>query len=190
MRIATLQDLLFNNMTDIYTAERLLLQSLPVMASLASSPRLRQAMEMHLEETGEQVERLKTGFELLNAPAMIKTCPGIAGIIKESEEIAAKDIDREVLDAALIAASQRIEHYEISAYGTLAEYARALGLPELQRLFEQTLAEEKAADQILSGLAEGGINAMAERGTSASLDEHAHPAAYAAGVGAAEKRIR
>jgi ferritin-like metal-binding protein YciE len=168
MRIATLQDLLFNNMTDIYTGERLLLRSLPVMVSLASSPSLREALEAHLAETGEQVERLKTAFELLKLPAMIQTCPGIAGIIKEAEEIAAKDIEREVLDAAIIAASQRIEHYEIAAYGTLSEYARALRLPELQRLFEMTLAEEKAADQILSGLAEGGINAMAEGGAGSS----------------------
>ncbi len=177
--ITTLHDLLLNDMTDIYTAERLLLQALPLMASMATSEQLRHAMQTHLIQTEHHVERLQAAFELLNAPAMVKTCPGMAGLIQEGKELGEKDIDREALDAALIASAQRVEHYEIAAYGTMVEYARVLGLHEVHRLLEETLAEEKATDLILSALAEGGINLLAERGFNAMPERGAVTSDYA-----------
>jgi ferritin-like metal-binding protein YciE len=164
MAISTLHDLLLHEMKDAYSAERQLVQALPLMTKKATSERLKQAMETHLGQTEQQVERLKKAFELMGKSPSTEKCKGMEGLITEGKELADKDIEPEALDAALIAAAQRIEHYEIAAYGTMCEYARALGLTEVRSLFEQTLEEEKDTDQLLSGLAEGGINQMAESG--------------------------
>jgi ferritin-like metal-binding protein YciE len=162
MPIASLHDLMLHELKDVYSAERQLVQALPSMASKATSDELREAFETHLAQTEEQVERLKQVFELLGVAARSQKCKGMEGLIAEGKSLAEEDIEDEVLDAGLIAAAQRVEHYEIAAYGTLVEYAGALGLDEVRELLESTLEEEKQTDQLLTQLAEGGINQLAQ----------------------------
>lgn len=162
MKLATLHDLMLHELMDVYSAERQLVQAMPVMAKKVSSDELRAAMETHLEQTKEHVERLKQVFELVGASARSQKCKGMEGLITEGRELSEEDIEDEVFDAGAIAAAQRMEHYEIAAYGTLCAYASALGLEDVRKILETTLEEEKATDQILSQLAEGSINAMAK----------------------------
>jgi ferritin-like metal-binding protein YciE len=122
---------------------------------------LREAFEAHLEETQGQIERLEQVFELLEEKARGKHCDGIAGIVEEGKSIMEEEFDETTMDACLIAAGQRAEHYEMAAYGTLVAWAKAMGHTEAAQLLQQTLDEEKAADKKLSGLAEGGINQSA-----------------------------
>ena len=164
MPIANLHDLLVHELKDLYSAERQLVKALPRMAKSATSPELKQALTNHLAQTEEHVVRLETAFEMLGASGRGQKCKGMEGLIEEGKGLLEEDIDPEVLDAGIIAASQRIEHYEIAAYGTVREYARSMDQGELMALLDATLAEEKTADTLLSGLAEGGINALAERG--------------------------
>jgi ferritin-like metal-binding protein YciE len=131
------------------------------MAKAATSPDLRTAFESHLEETRGQIDRLEQVFGLLDERVKGKRCEGIAGIVEEGSSAMGEDFDEATMDAVLIASGQRAEHYEMAAYGTLVAWAQALGEAEAAGLLDQTLNEEKAADEKLTNLAEGGINQQA-----------------------------
>jgi ferritin-like metal-binding protein YciE len=174
----TLHEMLVDEIKDLYHAEKQLTKALPKMARAATHDDLREAFEMHLEETREQITRLEEVFEALGEKVKAKPCPGMAGIIEEGNDTMQEDVEGAVLDAALIAAAQRAEHYEIGAYGTCAEWARLLGLDEVVSLLETTLEEEKAADQKLTELAESEINqaAVAEGQSDEEEGEEEAPA--------------
>ena len=157
----TLHDAFIDELRDSYDAERQLTKALPKLAKAARSPLLREAFESHLQETQGQIERLEQVFESLDEKPRGKHCEGIAGIIEEGKSIMEEEFDDDAMDACLIAAGQRAEHYEMAAYGTLVAWARAMGHTEAANLLQETLNEEKAADEKLSGLAEGGINQSA-----------------------------
>src|SRR5688572_16028928 len=157
----TLHDAFIDELRDTYDAEKQLTKALPKLARASSNPKLRQAFESHLQETQGQIARLEKVFASLDEKVRGKHCDGIAGIIEEGKAIMEEDFDGATMDACLIAAGQRAEHYEMAAYGTLVAWARALGHDEATELLQQTLDEEKAADEKLSGLAEGGINQSA-----------------------------
>jgi ferritin-like metal-binding protein YciE len=158
---STLHDAFIDELRDLYDAEKQLTKALPKLAKAASNSDLRQAFEMHLEETQGHIERLEQVFESLDEKVRGKHCEGIAGIIEEGKSIMEEDFDDITMDACLIAAGQRAEHYEMGAYGTLVAWAQAMGHTDAVELLQQTLDEEKAADKKLSGLAEGGINQAA-----------------------------
>ena len=175
----TLHDAFIDELRDSYDGEKQLTKALGKLAKAATSPQLREAFEAHLEETQGQIERLEQVFELLEEKARGKHCDGIAGIVEEGKSIMEEEFDEVTMDACLIAAGQRAEHYEIAAYGTLVAWAQAMGHTEAAELLQQTLEEEKAADRKLSGLAEGGINQRAADGTNADGEEE--PVGAAAG---------
>ena len=179
----TLHDAFIDELRDTYDAERQLTKALPKLAKAARSPELRDAFEAHLEETRTQVERLETIFGMLDQNVRGKHCDGIAGIIEEGKAIMEEEFDEPTMDACLIAAGQRAEHYEMAAYGTLVAWANAMGHLDAAGLLQQTLDEEKAADKKLSGLAEGGINQGAADAARLA-DEDAGPAT----LGAAAKK--
>ena len=157
----TLHDAFIDELRDTYDAEKQLTKALPKLAKAAASSNLRAAFESHLEETRGHVDRLERVFESLDEKPRGKHCEGIAGIIEEGKTIMGGEFDEATMDACLIAAGQRAEHYEMAAYGTLVAWARAMGHTEAAELLQRTLDEEKAADKKLSGLAEGGINQTA-----------------------------
>jgi len=157
----TLHDAFIDELRDTYDAEKQLTKALPKLAKAAANPKLRQAFETHLEETRGQIDRLEQVFESLDERVRGKHCDGIAGIIEEGKSIMEEDFDETTMDACLIAAGQRAEHYEMAAYGTLVAWAQAMGHADAAKLLQQTLEEEKAADKKLSSLAEGGINQSA-----------------------------
>ncbi|MDP2319777.1 MAG: ferritin-like domain-containing protein [Acidobacteriota bacterium] len=154
----TLRDAIVDEVRDMYNAEKQLLKALPKLAKAASSDELRTALESHLEETQGQVARLEKVFELLDEKPRGKHCAGMAGIIEEGSDMLQEDFEGAVMDACIIAAGQRAEHYEMAAYGTSIAWAEALGLTEVAQLLTETLEEEKAADVKLSAMAEAGIN--------------------------------
>jgi ferritin-like metal-binding protein YciE len=154
----TLHDAFVDELRDTYDAEKQLTKALPKLAKTATNPKLRAAFETHLQETQDQIARLEQVFESLDEKVRGKHCDGIAGIIEEGQSIMEEDFDETTMDACLIAAGQRAEHYEMAVYGTLVAWAQAMGHTEAATLLQQTLDEEKAADAKLSGLAEGGIN--------------------------------
>lgn len=177
----TLHDAFIDELRDTYDAERQLLKALPKLAKASASPELRAAFESHLEETRGQVERLEQIFESLDERVRGKHCDGIAGIIEEGKAIMEEEFDDATMDACLIAAGQRSEHYEMAAYGTLVAWARAMGHDDAADLLQQTLDEEKAADEKLSAIAEGGINQEAASAAHPEGDEEeAEPARRAA----------
>jgi ferritin-like metal-binding protein YciE len=163
----TMHDAFVEELRDTYDAEKQLIKALPKMAKAASSAELRTAFDTHLEETRGHVDRLEQVFESLEEKVRGKHCEGIAGIIEEGKSIMGEDFGEAAMDACLIAAGQRAEHYEMAAYGTLVAWARAMGHTEAADLLQETLDEEKAADEKLTTLAEGGINQEAA--------EQAHP---------------
>jgi len=167
----TLHDAFIDELRDTYDAEKQLTKALSKLAKAASNPDLRDAFETHLEETQGHVARLEQVFESLDERARGKHCDGIAGIIEEGKAIMEEDFDDTTMDACLIAAGQRAEHYEMAAYGTLIAWAEAMGHTDAVTLLQQTLDEEKAADQKLSQLAEGGINQEAADASSPDEDE-------------------
>ena len=167
----TFHDAFIDELRDTYDAEKQLTKALPKMAKASSSPKLRQAFESHLKQTHGQIARLEQVFEGLDEKVRGKHCDGIAGIIEEGKAIMEEDFDESTMDACLIAAGQRAEHYEMAAYGTLVAWAQAMGHSEAARLLQQTLEEEQAADKKLSGLAEGGINQGAADAAHADDDE-------------------
>ena len=154
----TLHDAFLDELRDAYDAEKQLLKALPKMARAASAEELRAAFEAHLEETKVQVDRLEQVFASLEEKVRGKHCDGIAGIIEEGKSVMEESFDDATMDACLIASGQRAEHYEMAAYGTLIAWARTMGHTQAARLLQQTLDEEKAADEKLSGLADDGIN--------------------------------
>jgi len=163
MPIATLHDLMVHELKDLYSAEKQLVQALPKMAKHATSEELQVAFTTHLEQTKEHVVRLEQAFETLGVSPRGVKCKGMEGLLEEGKSLLDEDIDPEVLDAGLIAAAQRVEHYEIAAYGTAFEFARSMQHTEIADMLQRTLAEEKETDALLTSLAEGGINTLAER---------------------------
>ena len=159
----TLNDLFYDTLRDIYYAERKILKSLPKMARNAQSDLLKKAFQKHRDETEGQVERLQQVFEIIGKSARAKTCPAIDGIVEEAEEIMDEFKGSPALDAGLLAAAQAVEHYEISRYGTLATWARELGLKDVVALLEQTLAEESKTDEALTKIAQTAVNQAAQK---------------------------
>jgi ferritin-like metal-binding protein YciE len=160
----TLHDAFIDELRDAYDAEKQLLKALPKMAKAASSQELQQAFLTHRDETQGQIERLEQVFASLDEKVRGKHCDGIAGIIEEGKSAMEEDFDETTMDAVLIASGQRAEHYEMAAYGTLVAWARAMNHTEAADLLQEILDEEKAADEKLSALAEGGINQEAAAG--------------------------
>ena len=154
----TLHDAFIEELRDAYDAEKQLTKALKKMAKAAASDGLRTAFESHLQETEGHVDRLEQVFASIEEKPRGKHCEGVAGIIEEGKAVMEEELDEATLDACLIASGQRAEHYEMAAYGTLVAWARAMGHDEAAGLLEETLQEEKAADQKLTQLAEGGIN--------------------------------
>jgi len=175
----TLHDAFIDELRDSYDGEKQLTKALAKLAKAAASRQLREAFEAHLEETRGQIERLEQVFELFEEKARGKHCDGIAGIVEEGKSIMEEDFADTTMDACLIAAGQRAEHYEMAAYGTLVAWAKAMGHTEAATLLQRTLDEEKAADKKLSGLAEGGINQAAAG--AAHADDGEEPVGAAAG---------
>jgi ferritin-like metal-binding protein YciE len=174
----TLHDAFVDELCDAYDAEKQLTKALPKLAKAARSPDLRAAFEAHLEETRGQIVRLEQIFANLGEKVRGKHCDGIAGIIEEGKAVMEEDFDEATMDACLIAAGQRAEHYEMAAYGTMVAWARAMGHAEAADLLQETLDEEKAADETLSSLAEDGIND--EAASAAHRDEDEDDAEVAA----------
>jgi ferritin-like metal-binding protein YciE len=156
-----LNDLFLDTLKDIYFAEKQILKALPKMAKAASSDKLRAAFEKHHDETEGQVDRLEQIFELLDKPARGKTCDAIMGILDEGKEIMDEYKGCEALDAGLLAAAQAVEHYEISRYGTLKQWAQQLGMKDAVRLLDETLQQEKKTDVALTTLADAAVNVAA-----------------------------
>jgi len=164
MKIDSLDILLEEELKDLYSAEKQLLKALPKMAKKASSEELRAAFEEHLTVTEGQVTRLEEVFELLGKTAKAKTCKAMQGLIKEATELMEKDADDALMDAGLIAAAQKVEHYEIASYGTVSTWADLYGKEDAAELLQETLGEETEADQKLTALAENLVNPAAEEG--------------------------
>lgn len=157
----TIQDLFLEDLRDIYHAEKQIAKALPRLAKQVQSDSLRQAMEMHVEQTKGQIERLEQVFEELDTKSRGKRCEAMEGLLEEANEILEMGLAPEVQDAALIAAAQKVEHYEIASYGTLRAYAEACGLDRVAQLLEETLNEEKETDAKLNELATGDVNRKA-----------------------------
>ena len=158
----TLDTLFHDTLRDIYYAERKILSALPKMARGAQDPKLKEAFQLHREQTEGHVERLNRVFEIIGKTPRGKTCPAIDGIIEEGSEILEEYKGAPALDAGLLAAAQAVEHYEITRYGTLRTWANQLGLKEAVGLLEQTLEEESQTDEQLTQLAQTAVNAAAE----------------------------
>jgi ferritin-like metal-binding protein YciE len=156
-----MEDLLIHELKDLHSAENQIVKALPKMAKAASSPDLQKAFEGHLAETKNQVQRLEDIFQELNISHRGKKCKAMEGLLEEGKEVVDEDAEPHVKDAALIAAAQRVEHYEIAAYGTAQAFARILGNERVAELLHQTLEEEKGADTKLNHLAETAINMQA-----------------------------
>lgn len=172
-KIDSLNALLEEELKDIYSAEKQLLKALPKMAKKATSEELRAALEEHLEVTEGQVERLEQVFEALGKPAKAKTCKAMQGLVEEATEIMEEDADDAVMDAGIIAAAQKVEHYEIASYGTVRTWARLCGEEEAAELLQETLDEEAEADKKLTELAENFVNPEAESGDDDEESESA-----------------
>jgi ferritin-like metal-binding protein YciE len=157
----TLHDAFIDELRDAYDAEKQLTKALPKLAKKATSDELRSAFEDHLKETENHVTRLEQVFESIGEKASGKHCDGIAGIIEEGKNVMEEEFDESAMDACLIAGGQRAEHYEMAAYGSLIAWATAMGHDTAVSLLEETLEEEKAADEKLTSIAEGGVNEQA-----------------------------
>lgn len=161
MKLETMKDLLLDELQDLYSAETQITKALPKMAKTSSNPELKQAFESHLKETEGHVQRLEKIFKQLNEKSKGKTCEGMKGLLKEGEERIKEGGEREVVDAGLISAAQRVEHYEIAAYGSARTFAEMLNESEVANLLSQTLEEEKSADQKLTRIPQT-VNRRAE----------------------------
>ena len=160
----SLNALLEEELKDIYSAEKQLVKALPKMARAASSEQLRSALTEHLEVTKRQVNRLEDVFEALGKSAKAKTCKAMQGLVEEANEILEEEGEDAVLDAGIIAAAQKVEHYEMASYGTVRTWARLCGQNEAAELLQETLDEEGEADKQLTALAESFVNPEAESG--------------------------
>ncbi len=158
MSLETMRDLLIAELSDVLSAERQLVKALPKMATAATAPSLKKAFASHMAETEKQIERLDQAFTAMDEKPKRKKCKGMEGLIEEGSEMAEEEGDDAVRDAALICAAQRVEHYEIAAYGGIVTFAELLGESKVAKLMKQTLSEEEAADRKLSALAESEIN--------------------------------
>jgi ferritin-like metal-binding protein YciE len=165
-----LREALVDEIRDLYNAEKQLTKALPKLAKASTNEELRDAFESHLEETEGHVTRLERVFELLEEKPRGKHCAGMAGIIEEGSEKLQEDMEDAVMDACIIKSAQSAEHYEIGSYGTAIAWAEALELTEVAEILNETLAEEKAADEKLTALAESGINEAATAGESGDED--------------------
>ncbi len=155
--MATLNDLYIEQLRDLYNAEQQLVQALPKMASAATNRELQEAIQDHLEETHEQIQRLNTIFAELGVGASGEMCAAMRGLVEEGEKAISEHMDPDVRDAALIASAQRVEHYEIAGYGTVRSFAKQLGFGNQADILQVSLDEEGAADKRLTKIAEGGI---------------------------------
>lgn len=156
--IETLDDLFVHTLRDIYYAEKQIEKALPDMIDKATSPALKAGFEKHLRETKGHVERVERVFDMHGVKAKAVNCPAIDGILEEADEVAGDVDDKDVLDAALIASAQAVEHYEITRYGTLIAWANELGRSDCAAVLEQNLQEEKATDKKLTEMAESRVN--------------------------------
>lgn len=171
MPLDSLHDLYVEELKDLYNAENQLIKALPKMAKAASAPELKEAFTNHLEETRGQVQRLETIFAELGVSPKGKKCKAMEGLVEEGKEVMEEDGEPAVIDAALIAAAQRVEHYEMAGYGCARTFATLLGYTDAAKLLQETLDEEGNADKLLTGLAETVINVEAEE-----ADEEESPA--------------
>ena len=163
MELQSLQDLFLHELRDIYSAEKQILKALPKMAKAASNPQLKTGFQEHLEQTKEHVNRLEQIFEKLGKPSRGPKCKGMEGLLEEGADMMEEEGEPEVIDAGLISAAQRVEHYEIAAYGCAKTYAKVLGDTEAGSLLDQTLQEEGATDKKLTQLAKSSINIKAAK---------------------------
>ncbi|HUG62791.1 MAG TPA: ferritin-like domain-containing protein [Methylomirabilota bacterium] len=159
--IKTMDDLFVHQLKDVYYAEKRIVKSLPKMIDKATSPELKQGFQKHLKETENHVRRVEQVFEMHGVKPDAVTCPAIDGILDEADDVAGDVADKDVLDAALAAAAQAVEHYEITRYGTLVAWAKELGRNDCASVLQQTLDEEKATDAKLTQLAEARLNRKA-----------------------------
>jgi ferritin-like metal-binding protein YciE len=159
--IQTFEDLFLHQLQDLYYAETQITKALPTMIEKATDPQLKQGFKAHLTETETHVKRLEEVFKLIGEKPKQVTCPAIDGIIEEAEEVSGEVADKAVLDAALIASAQAVEHYEITKYGTMIAWARQLGRNDAANILQQTLKEENATDKKLTAMAESKVNARA-----------------------------
>lgn len=161
-KMATLEDLYTDLLKDLYSAEKQLVKALPKMAKNAQSPDLQKAFQEHLRQTEGQVERIERIFSDMDGSPRGKKCVGMEGLIEEGNELLQEDVDPNVLDAGLIAAAQKVEHYEIAGYGTARAWAQRLGYDNAARLLQQTLEEESTANEKLTKIAESHVNMEAQ----------------------------
>ncbi|HET7220793.1 MAG TPA: ferritin-like domain-containing protein [Vicinamibacterales bacterium] len=185
-KTSTLHDAWLDELRDLYNAEKQISKALPKMVKAATAAPLADAFEAHLQETLKQIQRLEQVFESVGETAKSKTCDGMAGILEEGKDIMSEDFDEPTMDASLIAAAQKVEHYEIASYGTVIAWAEAMGHTQAARLLKQTLGEEEAADEKLTSLATSGINEQAASEAHGEEDEEEETA----GVGAGRSRPR
>ncbi|MBW3599573.1 MAG: ferritin-like domain-containing protein [Planctomycetes bacterium] len=171
MEMSNLQDLLVDNLKDLYSAEQQLLKALPKVAKKVENEQLRSAIELHLKETQEQARRLEQIFQKFGEKPTGKKCKGMEGLIEENKELMSEDADPDVMDAGLIVGSQKIEHYEIAGYGSAVTFAKLLGDEESARLLAQTLDEEERTDKKLTEIAESSINLEAAEGAGGMEEE-------------------
>ncbi len=163
-KLQSLNDLFVDELRDLYNAENQLVKALPKMAQAASSSDLRNALEEHLDQTRNQIDRLDKVFQMLDVPERGKDCPGMKGIIEEGQELLKETAAPDVKDAGIITAAQKTEHYEIAGYGSVCTFAEQLGFRDQAKLLKQTLNEEKQADERLTKIAERHVNKDAQRG--------------------------
>jgi ferritin-like metal-binding protein YciE len=191
MKIDSLEQLLQEELRDIYDAEKQLVKALPKMAQAASSPDLQEAINNHLEETKGQVQRLEQVFEALGSKARGKTCAAMKGLIEEGQEALDQDASHELKDLAIIGAAQRVEHYEIAAYGTARTFAEKLGHSDIVDLLQETLDEEVQADEKLTEVSETLLDAVSEGGEEEGEEmeegEEETPTPAKAGAGKARR---
>jgi ferritin-like metal-binding protein YciE len=167
MSVGNLQELFLDELKDLYSAEKQITRTLPKLAKAATSPELKDAFQTHLEETNEQVKRLEQIFQLIGKKGTGKTCEGMKGVLSEGSEVLQQTDKGDVRDAAMISAAQRVEHYEIAAYGGVREYAKLLGQTEAMNLLDATLKEEEAADKKLTMIAKK-VNSAAMKAAGAA----------------------
>ena len=163
MKLNNLKDLLLHELQDIYSAEQQITKALPKMMKATSSDKLKQAFEKHLQETEQQIQRLENVFKMMGVKAKGEKCKAMEGIIKEAESMMSEKADESVMDAALIGSAQRVEHYEIAAYGTVCTWAKQLGMNDVLEQLVMTLEEEKKTDALLTKIAEKAVNVKAEK---------------------------
>lgn len=173
--LETLHDLFVHELRDLYDAENQLVKALPLMSQAAQSPELKRAFDTHLRETKEQVRRIEQVFKGLGEKPSGKTCKAMQGLVEEGRELLSEDADPDVMDAALIVAAQKVEHYEIASYGSVCTFGRVLGYNDATEILKQTMAEEERTDQLLTSIAEK-LNVEAESADQADESESSESA--------------